>query len=715
MLRKKTLAVALAAVWGMTPPAWAEEQNQNTLEVPETVLKEVSVNAATSAELPSEATGSYAVRGSSAATGLDLDLSETPQAVTVITREQMDDFRLTNVNDVLDNATGVVVERVETDRTYYTARGSDIINFQLDGIGLPLNFGLATGDIDTAVYDRVEVIRGANGLMSGTGNPSAGINFVRKRPTKDFQASVEASAGSWSNNRLTADISGSLNEAGNGRGRFVAVEQDKDSYIDRYHHDKTVLYGIAEADITDNTLLTIGHTYQSNRADGVMWGALPLVYTNGARIHYDVSASPAADWTFWNGRDHQTFAELSHLFDNGWEAKGTLTYRRSDEHGQMLYAWENPGVDADTGLGVTPYASNYVQKVRQSLGDAYVRGPFTLAGREHQLTVGVNWAKSHIEAASLINNASFSDVLTLEQWLAGNYAQPAFTDDGGDAEFEDRRSGVYAAAHFNVTDRLDVIGGARMTNVESEGESYGVAHNYERNGKVTPYAGIVYALTPIHSIFASYTEIFNPQTEVDINRQPLDPLEGENYEVGVKSEWLGKKLNSTVSLFRSKQDNIAEAAGTIPASFDAYYRGVTATTKGIEVDVAGEVTDRLSVQGGATVLSLRGEDGEDVKTYTPRHLFDLSMTYRVPRVEKLKVGMGVHWQGDIHTDIGSTRVEQDSYALLNLLAEYKLDEQWKLALNVNNVTDEKYLSSLRWTQSLYGTPRNAMLTLSWTY
>lgn len=707
------LGLALAAIWGVNLPAYAADPAPEDAQG--TMLDEVEVSVAAEGEVSSEAAGGYAMRSSNAATGLELSLHETPQAVTVITREQIDDFRLTSVNDALDSTTGVVVERVETDRTYYTARGSDIINFQLDGVGLPLSFGLATGDLDTAIYDRIEVIRGANGLMSATGNPSASINFVRKRPTTDVQASVSASGGSWSNFRVEADVSGPLNEAGNVRGRLVAVEQDKDSYLDRYHHNKTVLYGIVEADITDRTQLTVGHTYQSNRADGVMWGALPLVYTSGERIHYDVSASPAADWTFWNGRDHRTFAELSHLFDNGWEAKGTVTYRRADEHGQMLYAWENPGVDAATGLGVTPYASNYVQQVRQSLADASVSGPFSLAGREHQLTFGANWAKSEIEAASLINFASFGDTLTLDEWLAGGYPQPEFSDDGGDAEFEDRRHGLYAAANFNVTDRLDLIGGARMTSVESEGLSYGVPHDYERNGKVTPYAGIVYALTPVHSAYASYTEIFNPQTEIDLNRQPLEPLEGENYEVGLKSDWRGGRLTSSVSLFRSKQDNVAETAGTIPASFDTYYRGVSAVTKGIEIDLVGDVTDRLRVQGGATALSLRGEDGESVKAYTPRHLFDLSATYRVPGVERLKLGMGVHWQGDIHTDIGGARVKQDSYALLNLLAEYGLNEHWKLALNVNNVTDEKYLSSLRWTQSLYGAPRNASLTLSWQY
>ena len=707
MLRKKTLALALAAAWGMHSQAWAEEHNQNSQGIPETVLEEVSVSVAPPVDLASEATGSYTVRGSSTATGLDLGLRETPQSISVITQSQMDDFRLNSINDVLDSVPGISVERVETDRTYYSARGSDITNFQVDGIGMPMPYGLIDGDIDSAVYDRIEVIRGANGLLAATGNPSATINFVRKRPTADFNAEAEVSAGSWNNYRLEGDVSGTLNEAGNLRGRVIVVKQDRDSYLDRYQHDKTVLYGILEADIGDSTLLTLGHTYQDNDADSPMWGALPLIDSAGRRVHYDASASTATDWSYWKSRDYRTFAELAHEFANGWQAKAVVTHRRNTEDSKLFFV---NGVTVDS---MTAFPSKYSMENTQWIGDVYAKGPFTLAGREHELVVGAQWARSDLEAKS--RYGTDFGTLTLKEMLAGSRPDNTYPAFSGGADFRDKRHSLYSAVHFNVTDRLDLIGGARMTSVESIGESYGVPREVEHNDKVTPYAGIVFALTDTHSVYASYTDIFNPQSEVDINRKPLAPLEGKSYETGIKSEWLGKKLNSTLALYRSKQDNVAESAGTIPASADTYYRGVKATTKGVELDVAGEVTDRLKVQGGYSAMSLEGGDGESVKTYVPRHMFTLSTTYRVPMVEGLKVGMDVKWRGDIHREVSGYRVYQDSYTLVDLMASYDIDKRTTLALNLDNVTNEKYLTSLLWDQSFYGTPRSATLTLNWKY
>jgi outer membrane receptor for ferric coprogen and ferric-rhodotorulic acid len=105
--------------------------------------------------------------------------------MSVVTHAKMEDFNLNTINDVLANTTGVTVEKVETNRTYYTARGFDITNFQMDGIGVPMTYSLQYGDIDMAMFDRVEIVRGANGLSSSTGNPSATVNFIRKRPTDD--------------------------------------------------------------------------------------------------------------------------------------------------------------------------------------------------------------------------------------------------------------------------------------------------------------------------------------------------------------------------------------------------------------------------------------------------------------------------------------------------------------------------------------------------
>ncbi|MES1987170.1 MAG: TonB-dependent receptor plug domain-containing protein, partial [Pseudomonadota bacterium] len=229
---------------------------------------------------PSEKTKSYTVKSTTSATRLDTSIRETPQSISVITREQLDDFRVLTINDALSYATGIKVEPFETDRTDYSARGFDITNFQIDGISTPITYGTNYGNLDVAIYDRIEVLRGANGLLTATGNPSATINFVRKRPTKDFQARIDLSAGSWDNQRLDADVSGSINADGSVRGRSVMAHQNKDSYLDRYSNERNVVYGVIEADITDNTNVALGHTYHQNDSSGNNWGSLPLLYAD---------------------------------------------------------------------------------------------------------------------------------------------------------------------------------------------------------------------------------------------------------------------------------------------------------------------------------------------------------------------------------------------------------------------------------------------------
>ena len=152
----------------LTAPAWAAEENSE--ETAESQVSSVVVTAS-SDEGVTEGSDSYTPASSSTATKLPLTLRETPQSVTVVTKQKMDDFNQTSINEVLGSVAGVTVEKIETDRTYYTSRGFDITNFQVDGLGLPMANGNVNGDLDTAIYDRVEVVRGASGLMTGAGNP----------------------------------------------------------------------------------------------------------------------------------------------------------------------------------------------------------------------------------------------------------------------------------------------------------------------------------------------------------------------------------------------------------------------------------------------------------------------------------------------------------------------------------------------------------------
>ena len=685
----------------------------------EDTLSEVTVSSSNiQPNQPSEKTKSYTVKSTASATRLDASIRETPQSISVITRELIDDFKLNNVNDVLDYATGIKVERTEPARSYYTARGSDITNFQIDGIGTPFAQGLVFGDLDTATYDRVEVLRGANGLLTGTGNPSATINFIRKRPTKGFQAEVSVSAGSWDYRRLDADLSSSLNESGSVRGRVVLASMAQDSYLDRYSMERNVAYGIIEADITDNTQVALGHTYQKHDASGNMWGGLPLLYADGSKRHYNTSDSTAPDWTYWNTAENNTFAELTHYFDSDWKVKTQLTRKELISDSRLLYIYGNE--DKATGTGLGTYPGKYHDVVKEWIADAYFSGPFSLAGRKHEAVFGVNWSKSTITETEKNSSTGVPVLNSFED--AGNSPLPDFSVDGNFANRHDKRFNTYAAVKFNVSDDLKLTTGANMLSYEYKGVSYSAEQNTEANNKITPYLGAVYDLNKQHSVYASYTGIYNPQVSLDKNFKPLAPVEGKNYEIGLKSEWLDNKLNTSFALFKNTQENVAQSVDTV--GITTIYEGIDADTKGYEFDVSGEISSNLSVNAGYTrLMSIKDKSGDNVKPYTPKNMAHASTTYKVPSVQGLKLGASVNWQDDTHVDIdlfgvGQVRYKQDSYAVVNLMANYEFNKHWSTAFNLYNVTNEKYLASLMWGgdgQSYYAAPFNGAMTLTWKY
>ncbi|WP_051278050.1 TonB-dependent siderophore receptor [Solimonas flava] len=657
----------------------------------------------------------YAVRSSSAATRLPLSLRETPQSISVITQAEIQDFALQSVNDLLTHATGINVERVETDRTYYTARGFDITNFQVDGIGVPFANGNQWGDVDVAIYDRVEALRGANGLQSSTGNPSATINFVRKRPTAGLQGDIAATLGSWGQRRLDVDVSGALDDGGHVRGRIVGVAEHKDSYLDRYSRDKTVGYGIVEADLAPDTMLTLGFSQQSLHADSPMWGALPLWHSDGTPTHYDRSTSTSADWSYWDNSDQTAFAELSRRLGEEWKASAVLTRRRLEADSDLFYVYGEP--DPNDGTGLFSYPSQFSSTETQWIGDVYAGGPFTLLGRRHDLMLGASWSKDDNSQLSKYNTHIGDAVPDLASW-DGSFPHYAYDASSIGAEFANRRQSLYAAARWNLADALKLLTGANFTHAETSGESYNVQHQYQADD-LSPYVGIVWDVAPHYSLYASYAQIFNPQTEVDEQHQVLEPIEGSNLEGGVKGEWLDRRLNASLAVFRVEQNNTAEAGG-----YDSYgrqfYVARDATSTGFEVDVVGEILPGWSLSAGYTQMKIEGPDGEDARTFVPRKTARLTTRYRLPMLNALRLGASVRWQDEIYRidtlySGAPVKTRQDAYAVLDLMGAYRITEFMDLTVNLNNVTDEKYLTSLYWSQSYYAAPRGVSATLSWQF
>ncbi|MCU4675912.1 TonB-dependent siderophore receptor [Catenovulum sp. 2E275] len=645
-----------------------------------------------------------------AATKLNLSALETPQVVSVLSRDQINDFSLRETNSLLAYAPGVTVEQVETGRTYYTARGFDIVNFQYDGMGVPFSYGLTQGHDDSALYEQIEVVKGATGLTTGLANPSATINFVRKRPTKDLNAKLSASAGSWNLFRLDGDVSGELVED-QLQGRLVIAKQEGDSYLDRYSKELNLFYGILSGYLTDSTKLSVGHTINDNQNQGNSSGAVPLFYSDGSLTNYDVYTNTAPKWAYQDVKQTRTFIELEQEIGYNWLLKAIYTHNKQDKAWESFYLAGAP--DPQTNEGMLAHASFYEAKDEEGIVDLYLSGTFSLWGLEHDLVAGMNLADIKLTGRSVYSSEWNYNPVDAD-WAKGTTTRPAFDvyDPATQStSINQEQNSFYISSRIRATEDLSFLLGARTVDIEQDGISYGAPQDASDNETV-PYLGVTYQVLDGTVLYASTSEVFKAQTWVDADLSPLGSVRGESAEIGVKQELFSNNAVLTVALFESTQENFGEWIGRDETSGLNMYQGVEFESSGFEIELAGEVAQGLNVSAGFTKLSVEDENGNDTRRFIPTQQFKLAVAYELPMVSGLRVGSGINWQNEIY--YANTQV-QDSYALVDAFVQYKLNSQITLGLNINNLTDEKYRLSPQWGQANYGAPRNMMASISWQY
>lgn len=689
-------------------------------------LKAVTVSAAAERTAVTEGSGSYTTGATAVATRLDLSVRETPQSVSVITRQRMDDQGLTQLADVVKQTAGLSLNQtgdLGSDSSAIYARGFAVENYQVDGVGsIYSNYSSIFQTNDMAIYDRVEVVRGATGLMNGMGAPGATINLVRKRPTAAFQAAAKLEAGSWDYYRSEVDVSSSLNDAGTMRGRLVAAFQENDSYIERLHERKKVLYGIVEADLSPVTLLTVGFSAQHHDAEGHARSGRPLFYSDGTRVKWSRSTSAAAEWATSERHNVAVFGALEHRFDNDWLLKATLSHAVSDYDEVIGYA-AGGTPNKVTGAGMNLWAGRWAGQPTQNSFDVSASGPFTLFGRQHDLVVGVSSVHTEDDTKSY-GLWSFSGWLSaipnIWTWDGSSPAEPV-NPATGDFKVVERMNSGYVTARFKPLDPLSIIVGTRVTSwnntVTRVPYSTGIASKTKRSesDQLTPYAGVVYDFDTHWSAYASYTNIFKPQSNRDANGDFLDPQVGDSYELGVKGAFFDDRLNVAAAVYEVSQDNLAVSIpGVFAPDGNQAYRAVSGTkTRGFELELAGE----LSRDWEATVAFARNRsedrNGDLLNTNIPQNTFKLFTTYRIAGIGNgLTVGGGLRWQNrSWSNNMGPAKVrfEQGDYTVVDLMASYPITRKARATLNLYNALDEKYYTST--SSSYYGAPRNLRIGL----
>jgi outer membrane receptor for ferric coprogen and ferric-rhodotorulic acid len=674
-------------------------------------------------------TGIYTVPNKiDTATGLGLTVQETPQSVSIMTAQRILDQNLISIKDVIVNSVGVSANEVDDVRNNFYARGFEIRNTQVDGV--PAAWTLAGGNgetsIDVSIYERVEIVRGATGLLSGAGDPSASVNLVRKHAdATDLTGYVNASIGSWNTWRMSADVAGALTSDGRIRARVVGRYEEGESYIDLQKKKKWVLYGVVDADVTDTTLIRAGISHQDSKPKGATWGALPTFYTDGTTTDLARSQSTAADWTHWNTTNQNIFATVRQEIGDKWSLTVNYNRLRTTNSSELLYLYGN--VDKATGTieFSNPYKAEGISI--QNSFDAQLKGEVSLFGRDHEVVLGALRSVLKRHTDNYVAPSPWPTNVPVIGSGGADFDEPVWgTTPTRNEQERIKQTGYYGAFRLNVADPFKVILGGRLSSWNQTGFAWSGPSDYGDNNVFIPYVGALYDVTPNHRVYASFTKIFQPQNLYDRNLRLLDPLDGNAYEIGLKSSFFGDALQTSVALFRIEQDNvgqIGEIITTPSGPQQTYVAAQGVTSKGFEIEATGQPLPGWNLNASYSQFKAEDGDGVAANTVQPRKLLKIFTTYDLPgALTGLTVGGGINFRSKAYSEglnpvtAAPFRFQQDGYTLVSLMARYAVTEQLQVQANVENLFDKKYYSQMGFfSQYRYGAPRNFTISANYRF
>ena len=699
-----SLLVTLATAQAQTPAA---PNPAATAALPEVKVTDGAGGGAT------EGTGQYTAREVSVGK-LQQAPRETPQSISVVTRQQLDDRNLTKVEDAIKLSTGMTITRLDGAGNYnsFQSRGFDLGAIQLDGVPIPQgNYST----LDTAMYDRIEVLRGPAGLLQGASEPGGTVNLVRKRAPAKQAIGADAAVGSFGLRRGTVDVGGGLNAEGTIRARAVAVVEDRDSHIDTLFNNKRLGYGTLEWDIAPSTTVSVGAAQQRVRA--AIDQGLPT-YADGRLA--DLPRSSFAGLRA-NRQDLETtdvFAELEHRLAGGGVVR--LSARDIDRTAFYRSARANSALAANGSFTMETVDGDFHVRTRNY--DAFLATPVQVAGRTHKLLVGA----SHNEGKTWDGNYAYGQPQPFNL-LRPNYdlAYPDIKLPGFTSIVTRRENALYGQAQIGVTDTIKLLAGGRLSwaEVVTRSTSTGaVTASADPGRQFVPSLAVMWDFHPQYTAYASYAETFVVQSQLTAAKQLLDPRTGKQVELGVKGEFLQKRLQAHAALFRIIDENRAIAD---PVTTNASIAGGKVRAQGFEAEVSGQPQPGWDLVAGYAYNDTRylqapvAQQGQVFSPITPRHSVNLFTRYAFthPALRGFSVGGGMSYRSEFFAQSGALRINAPGYAVFNAQVGYQINDHLSVNLSVDNLLDKTYYEKVSGVsrQNFYGEPRRVTVALKARY
>ncbi|KTS74640.1 TonB-dependent receptor [Pseudomonas oryzihabitans] len=651
---------------------------------------------------PSEQTGGYTVDSATVGTKTPAALRDIPQSITSYTNDYIKDRNFNTLDDLAKSTAGLRVLTNDSGRSSIYSRGYEYDEYNIDGLPAPMTSIFGTVPI-LSPFDRVEIMRGPSGLFNSTSELGGIVNMVRKRGTEDFQGHITGRYGSWDTNYQELDLAGPLTASKNVRGRFVASRADTNGEVDYNASTNESYYGDLDIDLSDSTQVSFGLIHQVKNItpnNGYPTNA------QGQLLDFSHSRFFGADWNYFDGQTTDGIFELTHRFDNG--GYGRIAARASHREADYLYAFTGGAVQPNGNVNINGTTRSFDQDA-YSLDASYSQ-PFEVLGQVSEFVVGTDYKHYETDYQSGNYNGSPTGAPRLATVNVNTYrpdsiAKPARVYQT-DFDSEDREFGLYSKVTFRPIERLALIGGARVSWYKGDAYTTTLAsgaeagESQEHNAFVTPYAGTVYDLDDYHSLYASYSKVYKPQSQLDAQGKALDPREGDQYEVGIKGSYFNGDMNARLSVFQLTDEHRASTPFTANGVAITGYSVDSGKTrvKGAEIEVSGKLTEQWEMLAGYTYMdtqSLSG-DGNTLFEAMPKHMASLWTKYTLAGgpLTGLSIGGGVTAMSDFSqtNQTSGVTISAPGYATVDAKLAYPVTKQLTATLDVNNLLDKDYWS-----------------------
>lgn len=643
---------------------------------------------------------------------------DLPQAVQVISGEIIEQQQSVRLSDVIKNANGIYVgsARGGAQETFWS-RGYDMSANNMFKNGFRFNGGSIP---EVSSLEKVEFLKGSSALLYGNVAPGGILNMVTKTPNFSTGGEITMQAGSYSFYKPSADIYGKFNNSI--AYRFNGSYENSESFRDyvtkeRYYINPSFLFKIS-----DKTEITLQGDYLSDDwTPDFGTGSIGKEVADVPRNAY-----LGAKWSNGNTKQATASTLVNHEFNSNWKLNFNASFQDFDR--------ESIGSEriqpAENGNWNRPYGRN--KNAEKILANQIsLNGNFNTGKIKHQLFTGID---TEISNADTYRFRFFDPTTgaTVTTYDTVNIFDPSSYDISNEVpalpseitsivKTETNRVGVYAQDLISFGEKFKTLLGVRYSYQETKP----ITHNYTdntvteetiRNDRAfSPKVGLIYQPTKTITIFSSYSNSFTPNTGVTIYNEAIKPSIIDQFEVGIKNEFLNSKLFTNVTLYQIVNSNLAQTAeydanGNINTNTNIKALSGQTTSKGIELDITYRPIEDLNIVAGYSYNDMRytktsGATGSFIEgdrlVRTPQNTANLSFFYTVPTGIFKNVSIGAvgnfignrlgGWNNQIDPSypngIRDREIPIDSYATVDFSMGYKW-QKFSLLCKLSNITNE---------------------------